>query len=111
MISFSAAATRPAVPVHVDGIRTEKSPRLTALRTLRVMRGSTASVVELRPAIEIRLLSRLLVIFLRATAAHALFGTQYVTVVPAPGSLSNRHQPPASCARSRIATSPRWPGR
>ena len=39
-----------------------------------------------------------------------LMGTQNSTRAPAPGSLSIRHLPPASWARSRIVTRPRWPG-
>ena len=50
MISLSAAATRPADPVQFPGMRTEKSPRLTALRTVRVVRGSTTLGVTPRPA-------------------------------------------------------------
>ncbi len=37
-------------------------------------------------------------------------GSQHSTVVPAPGVLSTRTQPPASSARSTIVVSPRWPG-
>src|SRR5213594_2414445 len=48
-------------------------------------------------------------LFLRV-ASHRLSGTQNAILVPFPGSLSMRHQPPASCARSRSATRPMWPG-
>src|SRR5437867_3268962 len=48
-------------------------------------------------------------LFLRV-ASHRLSGTQNSIFVPVPGSLSMRHQPPASCARSRSATRPMWPG-
>src|SRR6202035_586758 len=37
-------------------------------------------------------------------------GSQKEMLVPEPGRDSIFHQPPAICARSRIAVSPRWPG-
>src|SRR6185437_13576251 len=44
MMSFIELAMRPAEPVHVTGRRAEKSPRLTAVRTLSMTRGSTTLV-------------------------------------------------------------------
>src|SRR5207253_10481071 len=41
---------------------------------------------------------------------HRLMGTQNSILVPLPGSLTMRHHPPSSCARSRIVTSPLSPG-
>src|SRR5665213_1789893 len=41
MMPFSALATFPAEPVQVAGRRAEKSPRLTAVRTRIMTRGST----------------------------------------------------------------------
>src|SRR5207237_539587 len=52
MISFSVEATRPALPVQFAGMRAEKSPRLTAVRTLSVTRGSMTSGSRTRRAIE-----------------------------------------------------------
>src|ERR1700682_512993 len=51
MTSLSAAATLPADPVQSAGSRAEKSPRLTAVKTLSMTRGSIVSVVTCRVAI------------------------------------------------------------
>src|SRR6202051_1547213 len=44
MTSLSALATLPALPVHVAGRRAEKSPRLTAVTTFSITRGSISLV-------------------------------------------------------------------
>src|SRR5438445_7132528 len=48
--------------------------------------------------------------FSRCRAWRYVVGTQNSTLAPAPGSLTMRHQPPASWARSFMASRPRWPG-
>src|SRR6266851_3433871 len=56
MMSLIALATLPACPVDVTGMRTVKSPRLTAVRTRSITLGSVLSAARALLAIVFRLL-------------------------------------------------------
>src|SRR4051812_2045655 len=110
MMSLMAAATLPAEPDQLAGMRAEKSPLCTAASTRSATLLSSASDPDPFAWFVLDLaglfvgMPSFLPSFLRcflafSRAHHRLRGTQNSILVPVPGSLSTRHHPPASCAR------------